>query len=560
MNSGAAAGGRATRRLLLVAGLLGGALLAAGPARAADYHVDPVRGDDGAAGSGPDRAWRTLARASRAPLKAGDRLLLRGGETHRGRLHLAGFTGTAGRPIVVTSYEPEAGTLASPAVVDGRGEPAAVHVVDCRYVQISNLVVTADGGGWAVGEPSAGAMRCGVLVEAVGDGNFGGIELRRLHVRDVSFEEPGFVQPAGDVRTANGAARYGWGIRFIVQSPRAGLHGLSVRDCRIERVDHTGLRFTAPAGRMSEVRVTDVQVAEAGGPGVQFSGVTGVRCVRLDVDRSGSTRDTRNWGRGSGLWTWGSSDVVVEYSRFTNAHGPGDSAGVHIDYNCRDVVIQYNLSRGNAGGFAEILGNNHNCAYRYNVSIDDGHRVKGRDGAFQEGKTLWLSGYVGQAPRQGPFNTYFYNNTIYVGEGIEAKVAVGPTASGVLIANNIFHLVGPSRTVAGDQNRPDQAAAGAIPRVVFTNNLYLRADNWPPGTGLEDRAPILGDARFLRPGGGEIGDYQPEAAELVRDRGIPIPHLPEDAVGLAGGLTVTADILGNPVVGAPDLGAIEISP
>ncbi len=161
-----------------------------------------------------------------------------------------------------------------------------------------------------------------------------------------------------------------------------------------------------------------VRVLHSGGPGVQLSGVRGGRFTALEVDGSGSTRDTRNWGRGSGLWTWGSSDIVIEQGRFLNANGPGDSAGVHIDYDCRDVVVQYNLSVHNAGGFCEVLGNNSNCAYRYNVSVNDGYRVKGKAGAFQEGKTFWLSGYIGKGPRRGPFNTYFYNNTIYVNEEI----------------------------------------------------------------------------------------------------------------------------------------------
>ena len=119
---------------------------------------------------------------------------------------------------------------------------------------------------------------------------------------------------------------------------------------------------------------------------MQFSGVTDGHIHHNKIDHSGSTADSRNWGRGSGLWTWSCSNIVIEHNRFENANGPGDSAGVHIDYNCNDVVIQYNLSANNAGGFCEILGNNYNCAYRYNISINDGYRVKGVNGAFQEGK------------------------------------------------------------------------------------------------------------------------------------------------------------------------------
>ena len=43
--------------------------------------------------------------------------------------------------------------------------------------------------------------------------------------------------------------------------------------------------------------------------------------------------------------------------------------GAHIDWGCERVVIQYNLSKNNYGGFAEILGENIMCGYRYNISI-----------------------------------------------------------------------------------------------------------------------------------------------------------------------------------------------
>jgi len=44
----------------------------------------------------------------------------------------------------------------------------------------------------------------------------------------------------------------------------------------------------------------------------------------------------------------------------------------------------------------------------------------------------------------------------------------------------------------------------------------------------------------------------------VKDRGIAIPLLPGDEVGLRGGREMKTDILGQPVAGAPNLGAIEL--
>jgi len=474
-------------------------------------------------------------------------------------LRFSGLKGTASAPITISSYGAAGEAASQPATIDGRGTPAALHLLDCSHVTVANLAVTADGGGWGAGSAKTAEMRCGILVEVAAPGEYEAIELRDLRVSRVSFHDPGFKRPVEDVHTPNGNAPYGWGVRFIARNEKAKMRHVTVRNSVIERVDHTGLKFTAPSGGIREVEVEGVQVLNVGGPGIQLSGVVDGHFSRLHVDHSGSVGDSRNWGRGSGLWTWGCRNVMIERSEFMNANGPGDSAGVHIDFGCHDVVVQYNLSVHNAGGFCEILGDNHNCAYRYNVSINDGYRVKGQGGAFQDGKIFWLSGYVGakEKPR-GPFNSYFYNNTIFVAGEIEAKMAVAPTAEGVLIANNIFYLQGAARMVAGDQLRVDQRSTAALQRVDFANNAFLRADNWPADAGIQDVAPLLGDPGFANPGGLRAADYVPRNAALVKDRGIRVSALPDDPVGLRVGLDVAVDFLGNPVVGAPDLGAIEL--
>lgn len=525
------------------------------------YYVHPTRGDDANVGISPEQPLRTLARASDLRLRAGDRLLLAAGEKFFGSLRYDALSGTEASPVVIASYAAGRGADGSAAVIDARGLEAGVRLRNCSHFELRDLQITANGGGITPAPGAKPELRCGVLVLADQPGEYRGFNLTNLTVKDVFFEAPGFVRGAEEVRTANGTQSYGWGIRFLNITADAVLKDITIRDCRIDNLSHTGLKLTAPSNGLQNVVVQGVQIANTGGPGVQMSGVRGGHFSRLDVTGSGSTNDTRNWKRGSGLWTWGSSDIIIEKSRFTNASGPGDSAGVHIDFNCRNVIVQYNFSANNAGGFCEILGNNHNCAYRYNVSVNDGHRVKGVNGAFQEGKTFWLSGYTGdKSPRQGPFNSYFYNNTVYVNEDMVAKFAVGPTARGVLIANNIFYIRGHSASVVGDQNRADSGKAAALPNVVFQNNLFLRADNWPGDSVLQDQTPFIGDPEFANGGGWRLEDYVPRNASLVRNRGMVIPRLPQDEVGLLPGLQVERDILGEQIVGLPDLGAIEVPP
>jgi hypothetical protein len=526
-------------------------------AGAAIYYVHPVLGDDGNSGTSESAPLRTLARASQLSLHAGDAILLAAGQIFFGQLEFERLTGTEAAPIVISSYPPAAGSGDQRASMDAKGCEAGVYLKNCAHVAIQNLLITADAGGIKPTQMRNMGMRCGILIEADQPGKYEGFNITNVVVKDVFFEEPGFVRNPEEVRSANGTQNYGWGIRFLVASSDAIMRNITINDCQIENVDHTGLKLTAPSNCLQNVQVQRVRITDTGGPGVQMSGVSGGHFCQMDVDRSGSADDSRKWGRGSGLWTWGSTDIIIERSQFQNANGPGDSAGVHIDYNCRNVIVQYNFSAQNAGGFCEILGNNHNCAYRYNISVNDGYRVKGQNGAFQEGKIFWLSGYTGgKAPSRGPFNSYFYNNTIYVAADIVAKVAVAGTAEGVLIANNIFCIEGRSQTVMGDQNRADTGSVKGLRNIVFENNLYKSIASWPPDAPIKDRSPIFGSPEFLKPGGLKLEDYIPENSQLIQNRGIRISLLGGDEAGLLEGLNPKQDILGNPVLGLPGLGAI----
>ena len=239
-----------------------------------------------------------------------------------------------------------------------------------------------------------------------------------------------------------------------------------------------------------------------------------------------------------------------------NAWGKMDSYGTHIDYNCKNVVVQYNLSINYSGGFVEILGNNYNCCYRYNISINDGYREKGINGVVHEGKILWTSGFVGQAPRIGPYNSCVYNNTIFVKEDYKTRFSFAPTTSGLLIANNILYIHGEFVDVKDNEvKNPDGTE---IQNVVFKNNLFQRTGIIPASVGISDSEPLFGDPRFKNPGGLIAEDYIPGNAGLIKDMGIQIEPLPGDMLGIYISLEAEFDFLGNQLDGIPDLGAIQI--
>jgi len=525
--------------------------------KATNYYINSAAGNDSKKGTSPANAWKTIIPLHTIDFKPGDSILFATGQRFSGMLSLVNVKGLAQLPVVISSYRYN-GSAVKP-VLDAGEQLNALLIQNSSFIVVRGLEITGTQPYRDTAVIKKALMRCGILVEVTKEEAFENIRLEELKVHDVHLQAPGYTHPASEVKTANGTAGYGWGIRFINNSKKGQLTQLQVLHTEIYNVSHTGLKFTAPTNGIREITVAHCRIYQTGGPGMQLSGVRDGHIHHNQIKHSGSVNDSRNWGRGSGLWTWGCSNILIEHNRFENANGPGDSAGVHIDFNCNDVVVQYNLSANNAGGFCEILGNNYNCAYRYNISVNDGFRVKGVNGAFQEGKIFWLSGYQGNEKKKaGPYNSYFYNNSIYVSANIIPKIAVTKSAEGVLIANNIFYFEGASREVTDDQKKQD-IDLDSIPHVLFRNNLFLRADNWPATVSIQDKAPLLGDPGFKNKGGLQAADYLPSNKSLVRDRGITVEPIPNDKIGLRIGLSVKQDILGNPIIGQPDLDTIELN-
>lgn len=522
------------------------------------YYFHASEGNDSHSGTSADQAFQSLDHIKTLSLKPGDSILLASGEEFEEALELISIAGNEHHPIVISTYPKNSTKKAS---IITRGLAHAVLIENSSFIEVQNLHIRALPP--LNEEPSTElSMRCGVLVQATKAESFKHIYLSHLEIQDVFFEKEGFTRPKGEVNTANGTQSYGWGIRVINNTEGAEISDIKVEHSTIQNVAHTGIKLTSRLENgmhgIKNFEIHNNKVLQTGGPGIQMSGVRKGHIYQNTVDQSGSTNDSRKWGRGSGLWTWGSSDILIEHNRFTNANGPGDSAGAHIDFNCRNIVLQYNFSANNAGGFCEILGNNYNCAYRYNISVNDGHRVKGKDGAFQEGKIFWLSGYNGSKPQSGPFNSYFYNNTIFVGKDIVPKIAIHRKAKGVLIANNIFHFENPAEVVKGDQYNPEKQGDWQVENVVFSNNLFLAEETWPENFPIQDENPLVGNADFKKIYSENLQDYFPKNKDLVKDKGINIQKIPMDSIGLIYGLELKKDILGNTIEGLPDVGAIEI--
>ena len=450
------------------------------------YHFNSVTGDNSNLGT-KEKPFKSLDFLNNIKLSNGDKILLSNGSTFLNTIELINEDG-----IEISNYDSE-GNSELP-IINSKGKIAAIFIENSSKIKISNVEITADGGGQNkyLHKKLKTDLRAGILYIVTDKKLHSGLDILSVNIRDVFYEDAGYERNESEVRTPNGTKSYGWGIRILNLSEFGNLENISIKNSQFTNISHTAIRFIGKKERQfKNLEIFDNIVLRTGGPGMVFNSTRNLFARGNDINYSGSFDDTRKWGRGSGLWTWGTSNAVISQNKFQNANGPADSAGCHIDFNCNDVIVENNLSRNNAGGFIEILGNNYNCSYRNNISINDGHRVKGKNRAFQEGKTFWLSGYIGRGKeRNGPFNSYIYGNRVYVGKDIIPKIAVDKASKGIYVANNIFYFENDPVMVLGDQYKPDKGGGTEIINVFFENNIFYR-NHWPKDVLIQPKNNII---------------------------------------------------------------------
>ena len=519
------------------------------------FFVDSINGNDNNSGS-KNEPFYSLEKINDTKLTDGSSIFLANGSMFKGSINIIN-----NKDITITNYIGRSESNDKP-IIDANGLLSGILIENSSDINISNVHITGNGGNESANPHKLikTDLRAGVLYIVSDNLIHKNLTIDNVDLKNIFFQDEGFERNPKEVKTPNGTQSYGWGIRILNLSDKGNLEDIVIKNSLIENISHSGIRVKGKLdNKFKNVKVFNNKLIKTGGPGMVFNSTYNLHAYGNDINFSGSPDDSRKWGRGSGLWTWGSSLGLIEKNKFQNANGPADSAGCHIDFNCTDIVVQYNLSRNNAGGFVEILGNNYNCSYRYNVSINDGHRVKGEGNNFQEGKSFWLSGFAGNGKnRIGPFNSYIYNNTVFANKDIVSKIAVDKGSKGVFVANNIFYFEGKTAMVLGDQYKPDPGGNGTIENVFFENNLFLE-NNWPKEVLIQPTNSIIGDPLFQNLGGKNIVDYYPNNIDLIKDKGVRIKNIINDSIGIRIGLEIEKDILGNKIVNLPDMGAIEIN-
>ncbi len=582
-------------------------------------YVDAQKGSDKNSGTSEKSAIKTLDKLAKMKLGYGDQVLLKGGQVHMGTIELINLN-TAQKPkgiIHISSYG------GKKATIDFKGYPAGVWIQNTSNVEVTDLKLTGDGGpddeDFMIRDGEKyNKQRYGVRIQSDKESKYSKVEnivAYNLDIKDVYLMNPVKVSRACRQWDMNDKAGWGWGLFGEVLKGGLGMSNIDVKYITVEDVSQMGIRFKGTGGIKGEERGNPVRVHienclvyRAGGPGMQFSRCNQSHMKYCRITESGDRRDNRKWGRGSGMWTWGANHFLLEHNIFEGAQGIADCCGAHIDFNCSNVVIQYCLSRYNAGGFIEVLGLNSNCSYRFNISVNDGWRnMKDPKQTFwgkvgTPGCLVTVNGHNNIKKYRGPYQTYIYNNTIISTKEGNAPYTnpnvfnLATSNEGLLVANNIFWFEEPTNAGWSMHRWKDNAAYDAAfdfkissgmkkgskenPKLgypsivrpmneaeldkmnlVMTNNIYRLfnaegADRFSKvkgalPDGYWDENALGGSPDFVNAMGSEPADFVPRNVELV-SQGVKVKKLKydESKEGVEfGGLNLKYDYFGNPIEG-----------
>lgn len=495
----------------------------------ATFYVDSENGDNSADGMTPETAWKTLTKVNETQLIGGDRILLKAGSVFEDQALSIKNGGTAENPIIIDMYDgdvvgAEAGERPH---IKGNGKNSfeyqgnqisyGLHIKNASHVQVNNVEISNQG--------DTRKLSVGVCVEAAGCGVMQGVHIDNVYIHDVNGTYEEKTLPNG-------------GLYYVVSdhSNNTRFDDIQVVNNIVKRVSRTGISIgTTSASSFwdghgglipqevldayahTNVLIRNNYVEESGGDAIvpMFS-IKPVIEYNISNGASQNTKHTSMYN--AGIWPWRCEDAVFQYNECYGTILNGDGQAYDCDWS-RGTIYQYNYSHDNEGGFilicqSEVL----DSIVRYNISQNDQ-------------RCLFLT--------SNTHNADVYNNTFYIGEGLDTEVVedVGGVAT---LKNNIFYNLGTSTTTTWGRN------------FSYENNLYYGYDSTP-----EDSRKIIADPMFTDPGTGGTGVLGDSAIDTLGGY-----RLQEDSPAIDAGLEIEnnggRDYFGTPLTdGKTDIGAAE---
>jgi hypothetical protein len=437
------------------------------------FYLDALGGNDNNAGTSPNKAWKTLERVNEHVFLPGDKLLLKAGRIYEGQLKLQGSGKmNSGVPQMITVDSFSKGY--KPRIQANGLYNAAIYLFNTEYIQINNLDVSNYG-------TERAAKRTGILV----------------HLKDYGTAHSIYLKDM-DVHHVNGSLvkKEGGGAGIIFQNEGRNtpsrFDSITIENCSVKYCERNGILINGNWNRTTWFPNLHVTIRNNLLEGVPGDGIVPIGCDGALIEYNTMRDCPRLLPDGeaaAGIWPWSCDNTVVQFNEVSDHKAPWDGQGFDSDWNCNNTLIQYNYSHDNEGGFLLVCndGNvglpssmgNRGTIVRYNVSVNDGLRTKGKHAGFSP--VIHFAGPVR--------NTKVYNNVLYIPErtkGTDSTIIHfddwGGFADSSLFANNIFYVKGTGDYVFSKSTN-----------YIFSNNLYFGKQlNLP-----QDKNAIFADPLFV---------------------------------------------------------------
>lgn len=504
------------------------------------FYVSSSEGDDANEGTSSASPLKTLTTVTKQGQITGDHIRFKSGDRFEGRLVITA-SGTEGEPMTISNYgDGEKPVLDGSVAQDGRGSFLETILIQNQdHIHISNLEIQNPRQSSRPGAPDTESF--GIYLINDGSGILRDFEFRNLTLRNI-FSVANINEVPFDAIRVTGIMAETLGNNPGTMKYMADI---LVEDCYFSRIGKLGFWSRRMFSREETIARDSIKhrdiifrnntVFENGGSGIVLSNTLNALVESNTFEFTGSSVIADKMiGRGSGAWFFQCTNVVAQYNVSRHARGQNDSYGMHIDYGNKNVLFQYNYSEDSEGGFVEILGDNLNSIWRYNISVNDGLRTK-------KGNTLWISDYAGKQTIRSTEN-YIYNNSVYVGNGFTPDISI--VSNDAYIYNNIFQSVNGSPI--GETTLID-IATGVIE---VSNNMFDGEIN-TEFTGLDDKA-VFTNPYYIQPGKLDPEGYRLLKGSLALKGGEERVHPPFPAAGTGIFANVqavpTTDFFGNSLV------------
>lgn len=417
---------------------------------ASTYYISSSNGNDNNNGLSTQSPFQSIDKLNSLTFFPGDSILFMSGDYFEGMFWIKG-SGNSQQDIVVDRYNGS-----TRPIINGFGYQACVLIYNDQYITLNNLELTNEAshldsqgnikklvgfGGVSNDWGSGINVRFGVKIVA-DVSSLSNFTIDNLKIHNI-FPTPTNLQ----------LIHQGYGIKIETRSDTTivqlnTISNVLIKNTSISETGHYGIWIKSlglngiDSVKNNQIQVKSCSFEFTGGSGFVPNKSKNVLVENCTFNHTGSDIDQRMWKRGSGMWPFDCKNVVAQHNEFKNAHGPQDSYGCHIDYGNENVVFQYNYSYNNEGGFVEILGDNINCGYRYNISVNDGYREDPNGTPWnKKGKIFWVSNYCGNSNVRCPnTGTFIYNNTSFTNETIFPEIYFWPNIGDVHVFNNLVYV------------------------------------------------------------------------------------------------------------------------